>query len=69
MRSFASVPVFLYRHYVTDGGKFPEYMLSDLIPPGEKELTPTRAGILPWLALGGNALAILAGYLIFWVKW
>ena len=64
--SFASVPVFLYRHYVTDRGKFPDHMLSDLIPPGEKELTPTRAGILPYLALAGNALAILVGYQIFW---
>ncbi|SFV26762.1 APC family permease [Hyphomicrobium facile] len=63
---FAAVPVFLYRHYVTDGGKFPDYMLSDLIPPGETELTPTRAGILPYLALAGNALAILIGYQIFW---
>ena len=64
--AFASVPVFLYRHYVTDGGKFPDHMLSDLIPPGETELTPTRAGILPYLALAGNALAILVGYQIFW---
>ena len=64
--AFASVPVFLFRHYVTDGGKFPGHMLSDLIPPGETELTPTRAGILPYLALAGNMLAIWAGYQIFW---
>jgi amino acid transporter len=64
--SFASVPVFLYRHYVTDGGKFPDHMLSDLIPPGETELTPTRAGVLPYLALAGNVLALLVGYQIFW---
>lgn len=63
---FASVPVFLYRHYVTDGGKFPDYMLADLVPPGETELTPTRAGMLPYLVLAGNALAIWAGYHIFW---
>jgi amino acid transporter len=63
---FAAIPVFLYRHYVTDGGKFPDYMMSDLIPPGETELTPTRAGILPYLALAGNVVAILAGYMIFW---
>lgn len=64
--AFASVPVFLYRHYVTDGGKFPEHMLSDLIPPGETELTPTRAGILPYLALGGMIVSMWAGYQIFW---
>lgn len=64
--AFASVPVFLYRHYITDKGRFPEHMLSDLIPPGETELTPTRAGILPYLALAGNAFAIWAGYMIFW---
>jgi hypothetical protein len=60
------VPVFLYRHYVTDGGKFPDHMLSDLIPPGETELTPTRAGILPYLALGGMIVSMWAGYQIFW---
>jgi len=63
---FASVPVFLYRHYVTDRGQFPDHMLADLIPPGETELTPTRSGVLPYLALADNALAILAGYMIFW---
>jgi hypothetical protein len=41
-------------------------MLSDLIPPGETELTPTRAGILPYLALGGMIVSMWAGYQIFW---
>ena len=64
--AFASVPVFLYRHYVTDGGRYPDHMLSDLIPPGETEVTPTRAGVLPYLALAGNMLAIWVGYEVFW---
>ena len=29
-----AVPVFLYRHQVTDKGQFPRHMFSDLIPEG-----------------------------------
>ena len=64
--AFISVPVFWYRHYVVDHGKFPAHMLSDLVPEGETELDPTRAGWLPYLALAGGGLSLLAGYLIFW---
>ena len=55
-----------YRHYFVDKGKFPKDMLSDLIPEGESEVGPTRAGMLPYLALAGGALSLAAGYIIFW---
>jgi hypothetical protein len=31
------------------------------------ELGPRRAGILPYLALGGGLLVMLCGYVVFWV--
>jgi hypothetical protein len=37
------------------------------LPPGQTELGPTRAGILPYLALAGGVASMAAGYLIFWV--
>jgi amino acid transporter len=50
------IPVFLYRHYVQDGGRFPE---------ADADVTgPKRAGILPYLALGGGlAVVLLANWL------
>jgi len=61
------IPVFLFRHYVTDKGVFPEHMYQDLLLPGQKELGPKRAGILPYLALGGGLASCLLGYYIFWM--
>jgi amino acid transporter len=64
--AFVSVPIFWYRHYVVDKGQFPRDMLSDLFPEGEDDVGPTRAGILPYLALAGGVAAMAAGYIIFW---
>ena len=64
--AFLSVPVFWYRHYLVDKGKFPKDMLSDLVPEGKTDVGPTRAGILPYLALAGGAISMLVGYVIFW---
>ena len=61
-----SVPFFLFRHYVVDGGKFPDDMWKDLLLPGQKELGPKRAGVLPHLALAGGVASMLLGYYIFW---
>jgi amino acid transporter len=61
------LPVFLYRHYVTDKGRFPVHMYQDLLLDGQKELGPKRAGILPYVALAGGIASCLVGYLIFWV--
>jgi amino acid transporter len=64
--AFISVPIFWYRHYIVDKGKFPRDMLMDLFPKGETDVGPTRAGNLPYVALAGGALACAAGYIIFW---
>ena len=61
------VPFFLYRHYVTDKGRFPDHMYSDLLLDGQKELGPKRAGMLPYLAILGGAASCALGYIIFWV--
>lgn len=55
------IPVFLFRHYVTDGGKFPAQMLDDLNIHTDAEYGRTKAGILPYLMLAaGIAVAIIA---------
>ena len=61
------VPVFLFRHYVTDRGQFPSDMWKDLLLPGQTVLGPKRAGVLPYLALAGGLGVMLLGYVIFWV--
>jgi len=55
-------PVFWYRHYVVDKGKFPKEAYDDLgLPYGE--LGERRAGILPYLALAAGAVLVL------WANW
>ena len=61
---FASLifPVFWYRHYVVDGGKFPKEAYDDLgLPYGE--LGERKAGFLPYLAL------ILGAAVVLWANW
>jgi amino acid transporter len=51
-------PVFWYRHYVVDKGKFPKEAYDDLgLPYGE--LGERKAGMLPYLALIAGALVVL----------
>lgn len=58
------IPVFLYRHYVTDKGIFPDKMLADLnIAPGEA--AERKAGILPYVAIAGGVIVVIASNLIF----
>ncbi len=64
--AFISTPVFWYRHYIVDKGKFPPDMLDDLLPEGRTTLPPTRAGILPYVALAGGIFFCGLGYAIFW---
>jgi amino acid transporter len=54
------IPVFAYRHYVQDGGKFPDRMLDDLgLKAGD--LGQKKAGILPYVVLlAGLAVVLLA---------
>lgn len=54
------IPVFAYRHYVQDKGKFPDQMLDDL-HISSRDLSVRKAGILPYLALAaGVAIAFMA---------
>ena len=60
------LPVFMFRHYIQDKGRFPEAMRDDLGLLREDGVR-SNAGILPYLALaacvaviwGGHALAVL----------
>lgn len=58
------VPVFGWRHYVRDRGRFPPGMLDDLgIPDGS--LGEHRAGLRPYFALVAGILIVLAGMHFF----
>ncbi len=57
------VPVFVYRHYVQDKGKFPETMVEDMQLGTEKGIT-TRAGILPYLAIVAGIAVVCLGVLL-----
>ncbi len=61
------IPVYMYRHFVTDHGKSPDHMWHDLLLPGQTKLGPKRAGILPYIALAGGLGCIFLGYAIFWL--
>jgi amino acid transporter len=60
------VPIFAFRHFVIDEGVFPKHMYDDLLLPGQTELSPKRAGVLPYLALLGGIASCLLGYFVFW---
>ena len=56
------VPVFMYRHYLQDGGKFPAGALEDLgLKDGD--MGERKAGMLPYLALLAGAAVVL------WANW
>ena len=56
------IPVFWFRHYVQDGGKFPKEAYDDLgLPYGE--LGERKAGMLPYLTLLAGAAVVL------WANW
>ena len=56
------LPVFWFRHYYQDGGKFPKEAYDDLgLPYGE--LGERKAGFLPYLALLAGAALVL------WANW
>jgi amino acid transporter len=56
------IPVFWFRHYVQDGGKFPARMMDDLgLQAGD--LGEKKAGILPYVVLAaGIAIVLLANW-------
>ena len=59
------IPVFAFRHYVREGGKFPASMYA---PDASGALPATaatrRAGVRPYLALAGGVLAVIIGHLL-----
>ncbi len=56
------VPVFWYRHYVQDGGKFPAGAMQEL-GLADNDLGERKAGMLPYLALFAGAVVVL------WANW
>jgi amino acid transporter len=58
------IPVFCFRHYVQDGGRFPDQMLEDLGCAGG-QLGERKAGALPYLALAGGVLVVLTAARFF----
>ncbi|MQA16667.1 MAG: amino acid permease [Pseudonocardiaceae bacterium] len=60
------VPVFCFRHYVQDRGRFPATMYSDLGLPADGSVTAParRAGLLPYVVLAGGVLMVVVGQLI-----
>src|ERR1700676_1018343 len=58
------LPVFWYRHYVQDKGKFPDKMLEDL-QVGGTPITQTRAGVLPYLTLAAGIAVVLISNYVF----
>jgi amino acid transporter len=58
------IPVFCFRHYIQDGGKFPEHMLDDLgMKPSD--LRQRKAGALPYLTLVAGLVVVLVANVIF----
>ena len=58
------IPVFCYRHYIQDGGKFPAHMLDDL-GLRQEDLKVRNAGILPYLTLVAGLAVVLISNWIF----
>jgi amino acid transporter len=56
------IPVFVFRHFIQDGGKFPQEALDDLGIVGGG-LGERKAGILPYLTLLAGAAVVL------WANW
>lgn len=58
------VPVFWYRHYLQDKGRFPDKMLEDL-QVGGMPITETKAGVLPYVTLLAGLAVVLASNYFF----
>jgi amino acid transporter len=58
------IPVFWFRHYVQDGGKFPARMMEDLGIKDGNNLGERKAGARPYLVLlGGVAVMLIAKWI------
>jgi amino acid transporter len=61
----AVIPVFWFRHYVQDGGRFPARMMEDLGITDGNNLGERRAGVLPYVVLiGGIAVMLIAKWIV-----
>jgi len=58
------IPVFAYRHYVQDGGKFPSDAMLDL-DLKDGEMGERKAGLLPYAALALGAMITLSAHWFF----
>lgn len=59
------IPVFWYRHYVQDRGRFPAAMMEDLGITDGNTLGERRAGFLPYLVLlAGLAVVLIAKWIV-----
>jgi amino acid transporter len=58
------IPVFLYRHYVTDKGQFPAAMLADL-QVDLRSLSEGKAGFRPYAVLAAGAGITAVAAIIF----
>ncbi len=59
------IPVFWFRHYVQDKGKFPDRMLDDLGIKDAGHLGEKKAGVLPYVTLAGGVAVVLISNWIF----
>lgn len=60
------IPVFCFRHYITDRGKFPDQMLLDLqAGDPNRDLWTRHAGILPYVVLIGGVVTVIVANMIF----
>lgn len=58
------IPVFFFRHYIQDKGKFPAQMLEDL-QIGDANAMPRKAGMLPYVTLVAGVATVLIANWIF----
>ena len=59
------LPVFWYRHYITDKGKFPAKMLEDLAVGGNTDLSQRKAGMLPYITLAAGVAVVIVSNQVF----
>ena len=59
------IPVFWYRHYIQDRGKFPDRMLEDLGIKDAGHLGEKKAGMLPYVTLAAGLAVVLISNYIF----
>ena len=58
------IPIFIFRHYIQDRGKFPDHMLADL-GMSSSDLAVKKAGMLPYLTLAAGVIVMLIANWVF----